>query len=88
MIYILRIFFYSFGLATVFSAFVLDPATALFSDLLGVLHTAVFWQLIGMVAFTIWGADLVLSGTARRSVDVVFTAVSNLAGDGAGKSEH
>ena len=87
MIYLLRIFFHSLGLAIVLCAFALNPATAQFSDMLAVLHTAFYWQLVAMVAITTWGADLVFSGDARKVTEMAFSSVSRLAGGGTGNFE-
>lgn len=78
MNYFLRTFFYSLGLALLFAAFALNPATAQFADMLSVLHTAIFWQIVGLVAMTLCGADLVFSGNAHKAVDAASNMVGRL----------
>jgi len=85
MNYALRTFFYSLGLALLFAAFALNPATAQFTDMLSVLHTAIFWQIVGLIAMTLCGANLVFSGNAQKAVDVAFNTVARLRAPGASK---
>jgi hypothetical protein len=78
MNYILRNFFYALGLALLFAAFALNPATAQFKDLLLVMHTTIFWQAIGVAAITLIGADLIFTGTYSKAIDVVFNTADRL----------
>ena len=78
MNYILRTFFYALGLALLFATFALNPSTAQFKDLLVVLHTTVFWQVVGLAAVTLAGADMVFTGNASKAIDVLFNTVARL----------
>lgn len=86
MNYILRTFFYALGLATLFAAFALNPATAQFKDFLMVLHSVTFWQVVGLAAITLAGADLVFTGTYSKAIDVLFNVVDRLRNSGVSKT--
>jgi hypothetical protein len=59
---IVRIFFHSIGLALLVSAWLLNPESAQFKDLLQMLHANVFWQLTAVFATLLLGADMMMSG--------------------------
>lgn len=86
MNYILRTFFYALGLAMLFAAFALNPATAQFKDFLVVLHSAIFWQVVALAAITLAGADLVFTGTYSKAIDVMFNVVDRLRNSGESKT--
>lgn len=75
MNYILRTFFYSLALTLLLCAWGLNPETAQFKDLLAVLHWPNFWNIVGLIAITIAGADLAFSNKLGTAVDVVFGTV-------------
>lgn len=86
MNYILRTFFYSLGLALLFATFALNPNTAQFKDFLMVLHTTVFWQVVGLAAITLAGADLIFTGTANKAMDVLHNTIDRLRNTSANKT--
>lgn len=86
MNYILRTFFYALGLALLFASFALNPATAQFKDLLMVLHTPIFWQVVCFVAITLASADLVFTGNASKAIDVLLNTVDRLRNTSANKT--
>jgi len=59
---ILRTFFYSLGLALLLCAWVLNPETADFKDILRIYHDTDFWKLVGLFAILLIGAELTLTG--------------------------
>lgn len=75
MNYILRTFFYSLALTLLLCAWGLNPEIAQFKDLLAVLHWPNFWNIVGIIAITIAGADLAFSNKFGAVVDVVFGTV-------------
>jgi hypothetical protein len=59
---ILRTFFYSFGIAMLVCAWMLNPATAEFKDILRIFHDGEFWNLVGLIAILLLGAEMIFSG--------------------------
>lgn len=86
MNYILRVFFYSFGLTMLLYAWGLNPETAQFKDLLVVLHGANFWDIVVIIAIASTGTDIAFSGHWAKAVDIVFDAGKRLYGKNKDKS--
>lgn len=59
---IVRVFFHSVGLALLVCAWMLNPESAQFKDLLQMLHLSDFWQLTAVFAALLFGADMIMSG--------------------------
>lgn len=72
MTYILRMFFYSIGLALLLAVLALDPTKAQFKDLVALIHTFSFWQIVGLSTAMLIGAELVFSGKWSATVDAAF----------------
>lgn len=74
---ILRNFFYSFGLAVLCSAYLMNPETAALKHFLGLLHETTFWQLTGLFALVLVGAEMVFTAKigvpARRIATDIAT---------------
>lgn len=87
MNYILRTFFYSFGLTLLLCAWGLNPETAQFKDLLAVLHWPNFWNIVIIVAMFLVGTDMVFTGKWATAVDVAFSTVKRLRSDSVRKQE-
>lgn len=59
---ILRTFFYSFGLAMLVCAWMLNPETAELKDFLRIFHVGEFWKTVGLFSILLIGADMTLTG--------------------------
>lgn len=78
MTHILRMFFYSIGLAQLLAVLALDPAKAQLKELVALIHTFSFWQIVGLATATLIGADLVFSGKWSATVDAAFNLTNRL----------
>lgn len=81
MTYILRMFFFSLGLALLLSTWAMDPTNAQFKDLVALIHMSNFWQIVGLATATLIGADLVFSGKWSAFVDAPFNIAKRLRED-------
>jgi hypothetical protein len=57
---VLNTFFHALGLALLVCAWMLNPETAQFKDMLQMLHASVFWQLVAVFAVLLTGAKMML----------------------------
>lgn len=74
---ILRTFFYSFGIAMLVCTWMLNPETAQFKDLVQILHLNAFWQLVGLFAILLIGADMLFAGKITGFPDRTKPAVGS-----------
>lgn len=52
------------GLAVLVCAWMLNPETAEFKDMLRIFHASEFWKLVGLFAILLFGAEMTLTGKA------------------------
>ena len=74
---ILRTFFYSFGIAMLVCTWMLNPDTAKFKDLAQILHENAFWQLVGLFAILLIGAEMLFVGKITGFQDRMKSAVGS-----------
>lgn len=73
---IFRIFFQSFGLASLLVLIYMDPDNALFSDFLRVLQAEPFWAMVSLFAITLFSIHILVNQSIEKIINAAMLVFS------------